>query len=1179
MSALPSSAPSAPSVPSAPLGERPAGRFEHLLDALGRDRRVRAQGLRGSSRAYLLARLLRERGAPALVLTATLTEARRFANELRFFLGAGPPASPADARVVLFPGWEASPFEGIPPLPEVSARRIAALARARHPGPFALVAPVGAALQRTLPPEVLEGAQARVAVADALDREVLARRLVESGYHAVGQVAEPGEVSLRGGIVDVFAPFYPQPLRIELFGDEVASIRTFDPVTQRSTLRLEAAVLLPAREVVAGPEAVERAAARLRARCRELGLPRAKTAEALESLRSSAVSPLRDLFYPYFCEAAVPLWAHLPAGTLAVFDEAGPVEERARELFEEARLSHARAVEREQVVPAVADVYLGAGEWEAFAGSTARLDLEELETAGGPGLAIAFSTQSNQDLSAALRQNRGSERLLTPLVEEIGRAREKGVALWLVCQSPGTVQKLRDLLASYGVRLGESEAFPEDPAPDGKLHAAVGALARGFRFPAKRLAVVSDAEILGEKVRRPAPATRQGFRSTLADLETGDAIVHQDSGVGLYRGLVRLDVAGEEGDYLHLEYEGGDRLYLPVTRIGLVQKYSGPGEGLPRLDKLGGKAWEKARRKALEGIEKMAHDLLELYARRQLATRPAYDPLDLAYREFESTFPYEETPDQLRAIDDVLRDLEGPHPMDRLICGDVGYGKTEVAIRAAFRAVTGGRQVAVLVPTTVLAAQHFQSFRRRFEGYPLTVEMLSRFVSPAEQKEILGRIARGGVDVVVGTHRLLQRDLKFKDLGLVVVDEEHRFGVSHKERLKQLRARVDVLTLSATPIPRTLNMGLSGVRDLSIIETPPADRLAVRTSLARFDDDVIREALQRELHRGGQVYFVHNRVQSIAGMADHVRRLVPGARVGVGHGQMRERDLEKVMEQFVAGELDVLVCTAIIESGLDIPRANTIVINRADLFGLADLYQLRGRVGRSNLRAYAYLLAPEEAELTGDARKRLQALQEFTELGAGFKIATHDLEIRGAGELLGKAQSGQMAAIGFDLYAELLEEAVRRLKGEPVEKAPEPEIRLKVPAHFPLEYVEDPRQRLVLYERLTRAAGPDELDDIRYELIDRYGPVPLPVENLLEVMKIRRRLVDLRAVSCDYTGKDLVLAFGESPRVDPDRVLALVQGEPERFRVTPDNRILWKTGPLEATQVLAAARELLNRLS
>ncbi len=1151
-----------------------------LLAALAAGGPVRAQGLRGSSRAYLLARVLTRRARPLLVLTPTLTEARRFAAELQFFLGDAPPkdALPWDPGVVVYPAWEMAPFEGIPPVPEVSARRLAALFRARHGGAFALVAPVTALLQRTAPPEAIEGASTLVSVGEELDRDRLARALVASGYHVVGQVEERGEASLRAGIVDVFAPFYPEPLRIELCGDEVASIRTFDPGTQRSTGRLAAAALLPAREVVADEAALERALGRLRARCRELGKTRAETAEALEALRSSPLSPLRDALFPYFHEACPPLWAHLPPGTLVVLDEAGAVEERAQEFLREVELGHARAVERGQLVPTRGEAYLGAEEWAAFRDGAARLDLEELEAEAPPGRVLTLATRSNQDLTAALRQRRGAEGLLAPVSAEVAAARDRGWATWLVARGPGSAQKLRDLLAPYGVALGEPEPFPlEGPRAPG-VHLALGHMARGFRFPEEGLLVLTESEILGEKVRRPAPSPRHGFRSTLAELEPGHGVVHADFGVGLYRGLVRLAVGGEDGDYLHLEYAGGDRLYLPVTRIGLVQRYRSPAEDLPRLDKLGGTAWEKCRRKAQEGIEQMAHELLELYARRQTATRPPYSGQDHAYREFAATFPYEETRDQARAIEDVLKDLGGPRPMDRLICGDVGYGKTEVALRAAFRAVADGRQVAVLVPTTVLAAQHARGFRRRFEPYPVTVEMLSRFVSPADQKGVLERVAKGGVDVVVGTHRLLQRDVRWKDLGLVVIDEEHRFGVAHKERLKELRAQVDVLTLSATPIPRTLNLGLSGVRDLSIIETPPADRLAVRTTLSRFDEELVREALRRELHRGGQVYFVHNRVQSIEAMADQVRALVPEARVALGHGQMNERELESVMERFVGGEVDVLVCTAIIESGLDIPRANTIIINRADLFGLADLYQLRGRVGRSNLRAYALLLVPAEEDLTGDARKRLQALQEFTELGAGFKIATHDLEIRGAGDFLGKSQSGHIAAIGFDLYAELLEEAVQRLRGAPVDHPPEPEIRLKVPAHFPVDYVADPRQRLELYERLTRAADDPEVDDLRYELIDRYGPVPPPVEHLLAVMKIRRRLRALRATSFDFTGRELVLAFGDNPRVDPGRVLALVQGDPKHYRVTPDQRLLWAPGPVTGAEVLERAAELLNRL-
>ncbi|HSH71168.1 MAG TPA: transcription-repair coupling factor [Deferrisomatales bacterium] len=1164
------------------MNESKVAPFPALVEALRTGAgQLCADGLRSSSRAYVAARLLRELKRPLLVLTPNLSAARRFATEVEFFLNIEPSAGslPWDSPVVVYPGWETAPFEALPRMPEVSARRVAALFRASHGGPFVCVCPVAAALQRTVPPAVIDAASRLVAVGEELPPAQLRQQLVESGYHVVGQVEERGEASFRGGILDVFAPFYPHPLRIEFFGDAVESIRTFDPASQRSSGKLAEVVILPAREVVADASQRDRAVTRLRGRCRELGRTRAETMEAVEALRDQPLSPLREALFPYFYDGVPSLLAHFPDDTLLVFDEAGPTRERAGEVFGEIALGHARALERNQVVPAATDEFLAPEEWEALSASRQVLCLEELTVEGAlPGCTRrGFDTRSNQDLSTALRQHRGGERMLTPLVEELRRLTRRGWAVWLVARGDGSAQKLRDLLAEYGVELGDAEPFPAVPSGDGHPHLARGNLTRGFRFPEKKLLVVSGAEIFGEKVRR-RPTPRRGFRSSLAELSPGDAVVHADFGVGLYRGLQQLEVVGEEGDYLLLEYAGGDKLYLPVTRIALVQKYSASGEGAPRLDKLGGTAWQKIRGKAAEGVEKMAHELLELYARREMARRPAYPAADLMYREFEATFPYEETPDQAEAIRAVIDDLAGPRPMDRLICGDVGYGKTEVALRAAFRAVTDGRQVAVLVPTTVLAAQHFQSFRSRFSGYPLRVEMLSRFVSAAEQKQVLARVESGGVDVVVGTHRVLQRDVKWKNLGLVVVDEEHRFGVAHKERIKRLRAQVDMLALSATPIPRTLNFALSGVRDLSVIETPPADRLAVRTHLARFDDDVVREAIERELNRGGQVYFVHNRVQSIDDIAHRVRELVPRARVGVGHGQMRERELEQVMEQFVGGELDVLVCTAIIESGLDIPRANTILINRADRFGLADLYQLRGRVGRSNLRAYTYLLVPAETELTGDARRRLQALQEFTELGAGFKIATHDLEIRGAGEFLGKAQSGHIAAIGFDLYTELLEDAVQRLRGEPTQKAPEPEIRLRVPAHFPVEYVEDPRQRLELYERLTRVADVAEVDELRYELIDRYGPLPLFVENLLEVMKIRRRLVELWALGLDYTGKGLVVSLSEESRVDPERILTLVQSAPAAYRLTPDHRLLWQCGALEGQEILPAAADLLKRL-
>jgi transcription-repair coupling factor (superfamily II helicase) len=631
-----------------------------------------------------------------------------------------------------------------------------------------------------------------------------------------------------------------------------------------------------------------------------------------------------------------------------------------------------------------------------------------------------------------------------------------------------------------------------------------------------------------------------------------------------------------EGDFLHLEYADGDKLYVPVDRIEKVQKYVGAEGHVPRLDKMGGGAWEKAKVKARAAIEELARELLKIYARREMAEGFRYSPPDRLFLEFEAAFPYEETPDQLSAIQDVLGDMGSERPMDRLICGDVGYGKTEVAVRAAFRAALDGRQVAVLVPTTVLARQHFETFRERFAGTAVEVEMVSRFRTPAEQKRILERAAAGKVDVLIGTHRLLQRDVRFRNLGLLIIDEEQRFGVAHKERLKKLRAEVDVLTLTATPIPRTLHMSLMGLRDLSVIDTPPVDRLAIRTYVTRFDDDLIRDAIRRELQRGGQVFFVHNRVQNIDAMAEFLRTLVPEAKIAVAHGQMGEKALEEVMLGFVEGRSNVLVCSAIIESGLDIPRANTILINRADCFGLAQLYQLRGRVGRSRHRAYAYLLIPGEGLLTRDARERLKVLQELTELGAGFRVASHDLELRGAGDLLGASQAGQITAIGFEMYAELLEETIHELKGLAREEKVDPEIRLGLSAFLPEKYLPDPNQRLVFYRKLAAAEEEETLYAAADELRDRYGEIPEPAQRLLEVMKLRVLMKRLKVELAEYDGRQLVFAFAAATPVPPEKILRLLDDPQQRYRFSPDYRLAVRLGKVAAEEALQAAKKELH---
>jgi transcription-repair coupling factor (superfamily II helicase) len=707
----------------------------------------------------------------------------------------------------------------------------------------------------------------------------------------------------------------------------------------------------------------------------------------------------------------------------------------------------------------------------------------------------------------------------------------------------------------------------------------VGHLSQGFSLPADRYVFVAEEEIFGEKRhrRRARPRPVADYLTGLSQLTAGDYVVHIDHGIAVYHGLRHLNVAGTEGDYLHLEYANGDRLYLPVERINLVQKYTGADGRAPALDRLGGQSWEKTKRKTREAILAMARELLEIHAVRESTERPPLNDMDGDYEEFVAHFPFEETRGQRAAIEDVLADLRTDKPMDRLVCGDVGYGKTEVALRAAFLTVQNGKQVAVLVPTTILAQQHAETFARRFAEYPVRVELLNRFRTPQEVKAVVQGLAAGTVDIVVGTHRLLQRDIVFKNLGLIVIDEEHRFGVAHKEKIKKLRHLVDVLTLSATPIPRTLNMALMGLRDLSVIETPPVDRQAIRTYVSRYDDELVRSAILNELGRGGQVFFVHNRVETIEKMARQLRELVPEAAISVAHGQMPEGELEKVMLDFLHHRANVLLCSSIIESGLDIPTANTIIINRADQFGLAQLYQLRGRVGRAAVRAYAYLLIPGEHLLTGDARKRLEVLQELDDLGSGFRLAAHDLEIRGAGNLLGREQHGNVAAVGFELYAQMLEETVRELKGGEIQVQIEPEIQIGLPAYIPEAYIPDVNQRLVFYKKLANVQDRKDLEDLAYEMEDRFGPLPELVLSFIEVMDLRRVLREYLVTGVYKKAEKVTLHFHPDAPIKGERLVAFVQKSKGRSQLSPDLRLTLTLKPEE--DVMPAIKMLLQELS
>ena len=1140
----------------------------------GGTRRITLAGLKGSAPAYVVSLLLAEIPAPFLIVTPDNDIAEEFCRELRFYSGN-------PGKILLFPPWEATPFDRASPHPDTSGERLATLFRTMDGSARAVVASLPAVVQKVLPRMVLGDVSQYLVTGEETDRDALLGKLVKLGYSAVTLVEDRSTFSVRGGILDIFPSTLEQPVRIEFFGDFVETMRTFDPATQRSLEALQELILLPSREVILTEEVVKGFATRLKARCDQLGLPADRRREILEQVQNflfpGGIEYLQPLFHPdletVFDYAG-------PAAVTVVLDPEGTAA--AGETFAaDLRAAEQHAMERDLVLCEPADLFLTREQVDGFLARQRRIDIPPLilmTTGDAPPL--RFDTDTTADLKVDPAPD--GEKILKPLVDKLRATLADQWRVMVVCHQRNQAQRLYELLAPYALPLNITDrSFPvERSRRDGKVDLLIGNVSRGFRLQDERLLVVAEEEIFGKRLKRRglSEVRQKQILSSLAELKPGDYMVHLDFGVGIYRGLQHLVLGDLEGDFLLLEYAGADKLYLPVDRINLVQRYVGAEGVEPKVDRLGGTSWERAKAKAREAVKEMAEELLKIYAARQIQKGHQFSPPDDMYREFEAAFAYEETPDQMAAIEDVVRDMESDRPMDRLVCGDVGYGKTEVAIRGAFKAVMDGKQAAILVPTTILAQQHLETFRTRCKGYPINVEMLSRFRTPKEQKEILERVKKGEIDITIGTHRLLQADVQFKDLGLLIIDEEQRFGVTHKEKLKRFRAVVDIMTLTATPIPRTLYMSLMGIRDLSIIDTPPVDRLAVKTFVARFNDEIIREGVLRELQRGGQVFFVHNRVQSIGAMAEHLQRIVPEAKIAVAHGQMDEKELENVMLSFMHGESNLLLCTTIIESGLDIPNANTLIVNRADTFGLAQLYQLRGRVGRSRLRAYAYFLIPGEGAITTDARERLKILQDITELGAGFRIATHDLEIRGAGDLLGAKQSGNIAAVGFELYTELMEETIRSLKGEEPAERVEPEIKLRIPAFIPEDYIPNPNQRLIMYKKLSQAAHAEDIDEARDELADRFGKIPQATLYLLDVMKLKLDFRRLLIREAESDGRRLVLSFHQKTPVSPDVIIGLIRRQPKKFQFTPEFRLIVELPDSAFETILSEARNVLKRL-
>ncbi len=1122
--------------------------------------------LYGCADALALAELADATKQPVLVVCSSSRDADRLEAEIGFFRGSVP--------LHHFPDWETLPYDVFSPYQDIVSRRLATLAALPELTQGIVLISLPTLMQRLAPLAYVHGNSLRLVKGQRLSLDNFRKRLDAAGYRSVSQVTEHGEFAVRGALIDVFPMGTAAPIRIDLFDDEVESLRHFDPDTQISSETIAAVDVLPAREFPLDAGGIRNFRQNFRRRFEGDPTQARVYREVSEGFASAGI----EYYLPLFFESTASLFDYLPQETIIA--RGAGTRDLADTFFADVGQRHAqRAHDSERPLLAPEELFLTPDDLSHRIDAYAGVILSAFEQLPDTPGAVNFDSARPPDLTVDAR----AEQPLAKLTDKLAQREPRTL---LVAETAGRREALLEQLRDHEVRLPVLRDWQAFLAASGH-GITTGPLESGLELPAAGISLVAEPQLLGERVRqrrrRRADRDPEAIIRDLTDLTIGAPVVHEEHGVGRYRGLETLDTGGVRTEYLTLEYANQDRLYVPVHALQLISRYTGAAPEHAPLHRLGSGQWAKARQRAARKARDVAAELLDIYARRAARAGRSFD-LDLhEYEAFRAGFPFEETPDQAQTIENVVADMRAPRPMDRVVCGDVGFGKTEVALRAAFVAVQAGRQVALLVPTTLLAQQHYQTFADRFADWPITVEVLSRFRSGAKIRTVLQSVREGKVDIVVGTHRLLQGDIDFKALGLVIIDEEHRFGVRHKEKLKALRAEVDVLTLTATPIPRTLNMALGGVRDLSLITTPPDERLAVKTFVTEWNEVLLREAVLREVRRGGQVFFVHNRVESIESAADKLAELVPEAELRIAHGQMPERDLERVMLDFYHRRFNVLVCTTIIESGIDIPTANTIIIDRADRFGLAQLHQLRGRVGRSHHRAYAYLVTPPESALTEDARKRLVAIESMEELGSGFLLATHDLEIRGAGELLGEEQSGQIQEIGFSLYLELLERAVAALRqgSEPDLERPldhGPEVDLHIPALLPEDYMPDVHMRLILYKRIASAPDEAALRELQVEMIDRFGLLPEAAKALFEVTRLKLRAAPLGIRSIKMHGRGGRIAFDPDPAVDALSVIELVQRSDGELRFDGQDTLRINRTMPDDKQRMQVIAQLLNAL-
>ncbi len=1145
----------------------------HLNEGTGR---IRVSGLSATAKALLLVLWRRAADRPLIVVVNDNRAVEDFVPVLRGFCELTAACDPDS--VVSLPARDVLPFQNLSPHPELQEERATALWKIATGKASIVVTPIAATaiLQRSA--EYYSDLARVLRRGESFDLDNLLGHLNTVGYASADVVEMPGQYALRGGILDVYSPEAERPVRIEFFGDEVDSIRRFDPTSQRSSNPIDEALLLPLTETPVTDQLLGAIHTRLSGK-RIAGT----TEEIVEAaVRSGGVTVFPGWeFYAPVAGSDRTVFDLLPRAAV-LLDEPDLLRSEFDRFWTRVEEAHERSGVGNLVRPN--DLYLlPVSWWEKVSGQTGA-DLEHL------GIMQSADDSSVSILTQPTPRFHGA---VPAMLDEVKKLTAAGNQVLFSVPNTGEVERLADIFTEYNTsfRLGSRTRGGESYADEtsyfaGEVNTTTLAKAYvpdGVVFPDAHLAIFGARDLFDESDTVASRPQRQkskvsAFLSDFRDLQVGDYVVHVEHGIGQYQGLKEINQGDGNAEFMLLEYAEGARLYVPLTRLDLIQKFRSSEGAKPALSHLGTQAWAKTKARVRKAMKDMTEELLKLYAQRKLAEGHSFAAGNDFVREFEDSFEFNETEDQAQAIKDVMRDMESTQPMDRLLCGDVGYGKTEVAMRAAFKAVSDNKQVAVLAPTTVLAFQHYETFKQRFAPFPVTIEMISRFRNPKQQKEILQKAESGKIDILIGTHRILSKDLKFSDLGLLIVDEEQRFGVRHKERIKQMRKQVDVLTMSATPIPRTLHMSLVGLRDMSVIETPPKDRMAIQTVVASWDDKLIQSAIEQELERGGQVYFVHNRVESIWEIAAKLQELVPKARIIVGHGQMGESELEKVMLKFMHHEADILVATTIIENGLDIPLCNTILINRADRLGLSELYQLRGRVGRSNRRAYAYLMIPREVELTPIARRRLAALKEFSDLGAGFKIAALDLELRGAGNLLGGEQSGHIEAIGFELYTQMLDRAIREMKGEAAPDEAETQLNLGLNIRIPAEYIPEENQRLRMYKRVAGVETESQLTDVAAELQDRYGEPPRAVRNLLDYAALKLLCIRVGVNAIDRKRDTVSFKFRQNAAVDPEHLARFVSGQ-RGAQFTPDGTLKFVLKPTAADEVLRALRTILEQLS